>query len=138
MSPTHSLLVTERDHERLQRVLDVYSDGANAENAEALAWKLQGAQLVPSDAVPPDVVTMNSTVHVVDPLRGERLELTLSYPQDARGVPGRVSVLAPMGSALLGLRVGDDAELPLPRGGTRRIRVAAVRYQPESSGHLHL
>ena len=137
-SSTHPLLVTQRDHERLQRVLDVYSDGANAEHAEALAWKLSSAQLAPSEAVPPDVVTMNSTVLVEDETRGEELELTLSYPQDARGAPGRVSVLAPVGSALLGLTPGERVELPLPRGGTRRLKLVAVRYQPEAAGHFHL
>ncbi|RKH92520.1 GreA/GreB family elongation factor, partial [Corallococcus sp. AB038B] len=63
---------------------------------------------------------------------------TLSYPKDSRSAPGRVSVLAPVGVALLGLSLGQRVELEVPGGRRRRLRVVAVPYQPEAAGHFHL
>ena len=68
---------------------------------------------------------------------GEERELTLVYPRDADGQPDKVSILAPVGSALLGLRIGDTIEWPVPGGRTIRLQVLSIRFQPEAAGELH-
>lgn len=138
MTQERPLLVTETDLERLQRVIELHSGGRNAELVEMLDHELARAQVTSSQDVPPDVVTMNSTVVYEDQETGTRREVTLCYPQDARSDEGRVSVIAPIGSALLGLSVGQSIKWPVPGGRTRTLRIVAVPYQPEASGHFHL
>jgi regulator of nucleoside diphosphate kinase len=134
----HTLAVTELDLERLRRVLDLHGNDAHAEHTEALEWKLSKAHVAAPESVPPSLVTMNSTVVFEDEGRGEFQQVTLSYPKDARSGPGRVSVLAPVGIALLGLSSGQRVELEVPGGRKRRLRVVDVLYQPEAAGHFHL
>ena len=138
MTQERHLIVTKTDLERLQRVLDVHGSGRNAELAELLEQELTRAEVMSAQEVPADVVTMNSTVVFEDEETGARREVTLCYPQDARSDEGRVSVLAPVGSALIGLSVGQSIEWPFPGGRTRTLRIVAVPYQPEAAGHFHL
>jgi regulator of nucleoside diphosphate kinase len=104
----------------------------------ALEEELGHAVVVDSTTVPSDVVTMNSRVWFEDLDTGEQLEITLVYPSDADVDQGKVSVLAPVGSALLGLSVGQSIEWPLPGGKSRQLRVVSVNYQPEAAGDLDL
>ncbi|MBL0694365.1 nucleoside diphosphate kinase regulator [Comamonas sp. JC664] len=138
MTSEQSLIVTETDLERLRQVVDHNGGGRTAEFAEALDAELTRARVVASEAVPPDVVTMNSTVVFEDEQSGERREVTLVYPRDASSDNGRISVLAPIGSALIGLSVGQSITWPLPGGRSKRLRIVAVPYQPEAAGHYHL
>ena len=85
--------------------------------------------------MPADVVTMNSTVRLAF-AEGRERELTLVYPREADGRADRVSVLSPVGSAMLGLHVGDAIAWPAP-GGAIELRVRAIAYQPEAAGDLH-
>ncbi|MBZ4417236.1 nucleoside diphosphate kinase regulator [Myxococcus sp. RHSTA-1-4] len=133
-----SLIVTETDLERLRSVIDHQGGGRMAELAEMLDGELSRARVVASEAVPPDVVTMNSTVVFEDEQTGERRQVTLVYPRDARSDEGRISVLAPIGSALIGLSVGQSITWPLPGGRSKRLRIVEVPYQPEAAGHYHL
>lgn len=96
------------------------------------------AQVTGSNEVPDNVVTMNSRVQFEDLSTREHGTVTVVYPQDADSVNGKISVLSPVGAALLGLTEGDEAELPLPRGQIRRIRIESVLYQPEAQGHFAL
>jgi regulator of nucleoside diphosphate kinase len=100
---------------------------------EALRHELERAIVVSSEAVPPDVVTMNSRVLYVDETTAERRLVTVVYPAEADASEGRISVLAPVGAALLGLSVGQAIEWNFPDGSRRRLRVEDVSYQPESS-----
>ncbi|HEX5747400.1 MAG TPA: nucleoside diphosphate kinase regulator [Archangium sp.] len=138
MTHERRIIVTETDLERLQRVIEQYSGGRNATLAEMLDLELARAEVTSSQKVPPDVVTMNSTVVFEDEETGARREVTLCYPWDARSDEGRVSVLAPVGSALIGLSVGQSIDWPMPGGRTRTLRIVAVPYQPEAAGHFHL
>ncbi|QRN95640.1 nucleoside diphosphate kinase regulator [Archangium violaceum] len=138
MSKERHIIVTETDLERLQRVIELHADGRNAELAEMLEQELARAEVTSSQDVPPDVVTMNSTVVFEDAETGEIRRVTLCYPKDARSDEGRISVIAPIGSALLGLSVGQSIQWPVPGGRTRTLRIVAVPYQPEASGHFHL
>ncbi|MCP3103637.1 nucleoside diphosphate kinase regulator [Myxococcus sp. K15C18031901] len=138
MTSEQSLIVTETDLERLRQVIDHHGGGRMAELAEMLDAELSRAEVVASETVPPTVVTMNSTVRFEDVQTGEQREVTLVYPKDARSDDGRISVLAPIGSALIGLSVGQSISWPLPGGRTKQLRIVAVPYQPEASGHYHL
>lgn len=131
------IVVTELDLERLERLIALQRRRETSACA-ALDEELSHAEVVASDEVSPDVVTMNSRARFVDEDLREELEVTLVYPHDADPAQGRVSVLAPVGAALLGLSVGQSIEWRLPRGATRRMRVSAVVYQPEAAGDLHL
>ena len=96
-----------------------------------LRQELDRAFVVSSALVPADVATMNSQVRYVDETTGERRTVTLVYPQDAGASSGRVSVLAPVGTALLGLSVGQAIEWDFPDGSRRCLKLEAVLRQPE-------
>lgn len=130
------IVVTSRDFERLDNLLASLPAGALPDGS-ALKSELDRAEVVEPEQIPPDVVTMNSTVRFKFAESGEEFRLTLVYPKDAQGEPDRVSILAPVGSALLGLAVGDEIEWPMPRGGISTVRVIKVSYQPERAGELH-
>ena len=85
--------------------------------------------------MPPDIVTMNSRIRLTDLDSAEELVYTLVYPAEADYAAGKISVLAPVGTALLGERVGNEIVWDVP-GGTRRLRIEELLYQPESSGDL--
>lgn len=126
------IVITRVDLTRLRRVLASPAlQGDDA--AEALAEEIDRAEVVDPTALPPDVVSMNSTVRLCERASGREYELTLVYPGDALG-ENCVSVLAPVGSALLGLAVGREIEWPLPGGRTARIQVLGLPYQPEAAG----
>jgi regulator of nucleoside diphosphate kinase len=138
MSQEARIIVTETDLERLQRVIEQHGGGRNAELAEQLEQELARAEVTSSQDVPPDVVTMNSTVVYEDAETGSRRVVTLCYPKEARSDEGRISVLAPIGSALIGLSVGQSIAWPMPGGRTRTLRIVSVPYQPEAAGDFHL
>ena len=129
------LLLSRLDCERLEALLD--GPLAAGLDTRGLAAELERAEVVEPAQMPADVVTMNSVVRVRDEESGEERELALVYPRDADGGADRVSVLAPVGSALLGLRGGDAIDWPMPGGRSARLRVLSVRYQPEAAGDLH-
>ena len=87
--------------------------------------------------MPPHVVTMHSTVKFSIHETGKDFCLTLVYPRDAGNTENAISIFAPVGSALLGLSVGDELAWPVPGGGSMTVRVAQVTYQPERAGDLH-
>jgi len=127
--------VTHDDLERLTDLLERRKLSRRDDRLRAaLDEELSHARVVDSSELPPDVVTMNSDVRFEDVDTGETFEARLVYPDQADVDRGRVSVLAPVGAALLGLSVGQSIRWPLPRGGTRHLRVVAVTYQPEAAG----
>lgn len=130
------LTVSSLDLERIEALLEMPAH-RHFPGLDALRAELERAAIVEPDEMPADVVTMNSTASVVDTATGDAYELTLVYPREADGDPGKVSVLAPVGSAILGLRVGATIQWPMPGGRQLALRIAAIRYQPEASGHLH-
>lgn len=138
MSKSRTIYLTRSDVERLTRLIEIHGAGRETEACAALEEEIGRATIVDSTAVPPDVVTMNSRVSFEDMDTGERLEVVLVYPHEADLDQRRMSVLAPVGSALLGLSVGQSIDWPVPNGATRRLRVVAVTYQPEASGRFDL
>ena len=129
------IVLTSRDLQRLEALLGELPPNSFP-GKTALEAELERANIVEPEQIPPDVVTMNSTVRFALTDSGKEFSLTLAYPKDA-GHSDRISVLAPVGSALLGLSVGDELAWPTPGGGTATVRVIAVLYQPERSGELH-
>ncbi len=130
MTERPSLYLTQGDLERLSQLLDKQG-GRYAKLEEEIAR----AAVVPREDIPRDVVTMNSRVVFENETTRERREVELVYPREADIAAGKISVLVPVGSALLGLRVGQSIEWELPSGEKHRYRVIDVPYQPESSGN---
>jgi regulator of nucleoside diphosphate kinase len=113
------------------------SNYRGSHHLEQLQAELERGELVAPHDVPPDVITMNSCVCLVDLDTGEEMTCTLVFPEDADIDQNRISVLAPIGTAMLGYSVGDTIEWPVPEG-LRRIQVKEILYQPEAAGDYHL
>jgi regulator of nucleoside diphosphate kinase len=122
----------------IDRIRTAMVSGLSSGPLTLLQEEIGRAQVLPQTAIPPDIVTMNSRVKILDASSGQIKELTLVYPKDANPDAGRVSVLAPIGSALLGLRIGQTIDWPLPGGRIKRITPVELCYQPESAGDFHL
>ena len=137
MSTQPTITITTRDYERLEKLLDSLS-AEQYEKVEALADELGRADVVSPQAVPAGVVTMNSRVKFTVLSTKKSFTYTLVYPQDMDGSADKISVLAPVGSALLGLTVGQEIEWTLAENKTTRVRIDSVEYQPEDSGDYHL
>lgn len=127
--------VSERDIDRLRTLVEQYAAGRDATAAEQLEAELERAVILPVDAVPRDLVTMQSRVHFQDET-GKRRDLRLVYPWEADPSKGRVSVLAPVGAALLGLSVGQTIDWPLPSGRTAKLTIVDVLHgeTPDEDG----
>ena len=120
-----AITVSSLDMDRLEALLDKLPQ--NFPGRDALEAELDRA----------DVVTMNSTVRFSLQGTENSQTLTLVYPKEVDGSPDKVSVFATVGTALLGLRIGDTFELPSPTGKVVTVKVEAITYQPERSGELH-
>ncbi|KAF1686445.1 nucleoside diphosphate kinase regulator [Pseudoxanthomonas broegbernensis] len=131
-----SLIISSRDMARLEALLDSPVLSRHPA-ALALMDELNRAEVLPPEQMPANVVTMHSQVECEDAATGEQHVLTLVYPNEADVEKGRVSVLAPVGSALLGLSVGQTIDWQAPGGRPLKLQVKAVRYQPEAAGDLH-
>jgi regulator of nucleoside diphosphate kinase len=133
MMTRRQILVTRDD---MARLLELVSRGRVAlrrdqQHLEELERELERAEVVAPEDVPPDAVTMHSTVSVRDLDTDTKEIFTIVYPAQANTATKRISVLAPVGTALIGYRAGDVIEWAMP-GGTRRLRIEAVLFQPEA------
>jgi len=133
MSLSPPITITRLDLQRLEKLLDSLEDYGPA--AEALERELERAEVVGLDEVPSGVVTMNSTAHCREEASGKEYHLTLVYPHEA-GAEGTVSVLAPVGCALLGLSVGQTIDWEVPGGKRLKLTLLGVDYQPEAAGEV--
>jgi regulator of nucleoside diphosphate kinase len=128
------LTVSSLDVVRLERLLESEAY-RKLPGMDALRSELERATVVEPAEVPPGVVTMNSTVRFVDDDTRSTFELTLVYPENS-GASDKVSILAPVGSALLGLSVGQSIAWQVPGGRRLQLRVLEVVHQPEAAGQL--
>ena len=129
-----TIIMTDADHEELSeaiRAMDKLSERGRLEMSP-LAAELARAEIVDAREMPSDVITMNSRAELLDLGTRERMEFTLVFPIDADIEASKISILTPLGTAMLGYRVGDEFEWVVPYG-LRRLRVIAVRFQPEAS-----
>ncbi|QEF97840.1 Regulator of nucleoside diphosphate kinase [Stieleria maiorica] len=130
--PLKRIIITKADHDRLEelflsRVADAFR---NKPYLDDLRGELNAAQIVDPGDVPADVITMDSTVRLRDMKAKETETFTLVYPDEANVVEGKLSVLAPLGTAILGCRVGDLVRRQVP-SGMGRWRVEDLLFQPE-------
>lgn len=127
------LIMSERDARRLEALVASPAASGSA-TARQLEDEIARADIRAPGDIPADVVTMNSDVVCVDESTGVERTLRLVYPEAADAEAQHVSVLAPVGAALLGLAVGQSIDWPMPGGRTARLRVVRVPYQPEAAG----
>lgn len=129
MSRNPRILISRSDFDSLQRLLEQHGDGRDASLVDRLDQELARAAV--AEQLPPGVVAMNSTVVFEEEETGTRRQIKLCYPKQARAEAGCISVLAPIGSALLGLSEGQRIEWEVP-GGRRRLLIIEVLEQPRS------
>ena len=136
MNQSPNIVISSTDLQRLDALFQSQK-ATDSPDLKSLQDELLRATIVDSRDVPPSVVTMNSTVRFVIEPTGKEFELTLVYPKDVDHRPDRISILAPVGSALLGLSVGQQIVWPLPGGKAVTVRIIDVVYQPERAGNFH-
>jgi regulator of nucleoside diphosphate kinase len=139
MANQRAIYITKLDYERLTDLIHQFQ-GRQIEapkHLEQLEAELKRAKIVSPKKIAPDVITMNSTIRLKDTDTGEVFDYRLVYPQEADPENGRISVLAPIGTALLGFRVGDDIQWDVP-AGRRHLHVQEVLFQPEATGDFTL
>lgn len=132
---SRSIYITEADTKRLGPLIEALKN--SRDDIRALQSELESANVVSPADIPPDVITMNSKARLRDLDTGEQVTYTLVFPDKANADDGRISVVAPVGTAMLGHRAGDEFEWEVPAGSVR-FRVERVLYQPEAAGHYHL
>lgn len=136
MSNFPAITVSGLDYDRLMSLLDSVAN-QNLPSAEALEMELDRAEVIDPDKMPANIITMNSTAIVSDN-SGNKRRLTLVYPRDANFEEGKISILAPVGVAILGLSVGQSIDWALPNGENIKLKVIAIEYQPEAAGEMHV
>ncbi|MDR2332231.1 MAG: nucleoside diphosphate kinase regulator [Burkholderiaceae bacterium] len=130
------ITLSSLDVDRIEALLAAIPASAFPGKAELQA-ELDRADIVAPEEMPPTVVTMNSTVKFAIVETGKAFVLNLVYPRDMDGSADKISIFAPVGSALLGLSVGDELAWPGLGGKPMTVRVEQIVYQPESAGELH-
>lgn len=128
------ILMTEKDLLRIKHVLSFQ----NSQEYENLDIELDRAKIIADNEVPPDLVTMNSKIKFLNIQDNKEMVITLVYPSDANFSEGKISVLASLGSALIGLRVNQQINWMFPDGKTKTLKILEVLYQPEADGKWHL
>lgn len=136
MNTRPEITISSLDADRLYKLIESLPKSSFVGKAE-LESELARANLVAPEEIPPTIVTMNSTVKFVIESTRDEFELTLVYPKDIDTSGKKISILAPVGSALLGLSQGDEIEWPKPGGGFFKVKISEVIYQPERAGELH-
>ena len=134
-----NIYITAQDMDRLRDLLRTTKDpfGKDRPHLEILRAELDRVKIVTLEALRADVVTMNSTVRVRQGKSDHTALVTLVFPEHADPETNRISVIAPLGAALLGYRVGDRVSFNVPTG-TRTCEIVEVVYQPEAAGDFYL
>ncbi|MEZ5107020.1 MAG: GreA/GreB family elongation factor [Draconibacterium sp.] len=127
--------ITELDHLRLSKEVIIARNEKNIElkNLEMLAHEIKRAEKVDSKAITPEFITMNSVVKVENLETNKIMTVKIVYPKEANFKKGHLSVFSPMGSALLGYKVGDTVQFEAPKG-IIEIKILSIDYQPEANG----
>ena len=133
------IYITQFDLSRLRELLQVGLSFAerDRESLESLQEELDRAHIVEPTAIPHDVITMNSRVRLKDLETNEENVYTLVFPSEADLSQQKISVLAPIGTAILGYRIGDTVEWRVP-AGVKTMRIEDILFQPEAEGHYQL
>jgi len=132
------VVITDADFDRLRHLVDSPRyRGVQSSAMATLKEELGRGRIVAPNSVPKGIVTMRSQIKVRDMKSDETQTYTLVYPEEADINEDKLSVLAPLGRALLGSKVGQVVEFDAP-GGTRKLKVEKILYQPEAAGDYHL
>jgi len=133
------IVITEFDLERLQELIEEMQEQPSRDNRylDELSEELLRAEVVAPEEIPPQVITMNSRVRLQDLDSKAELEYTLVFPPEANLDQGKISVLAPVGLAMIGYRVGETISWKVP-AGLKRLKVKKILYQPEAAGDFHI
>jgi regulator of nucleoside diphosphate kinase len=136
---TANIYVTEPDYNRLGALIEKTREGngVDREYLNKLEAELDRAEIVAAQDIPANVITMRSTVRLKDLVSGEENTYSLVFPTEADFSQGKISVLAPVGTAILGYKSGDTIEWTVP-SGLRRLKVDKIIYQPEAAGLFDL
>jgi regulator of nucleoside diphosphate kinase len=133
-----SITISSFDKKRLLGLIEEWeADPHDRAHIDDLAEELERANVLEPQAIPGDVVTMNSRLLLTDADTGEQKRITIVFPGMANADEGKISVLAPLGTALLGYRVGELVEWNVP-SGLRRFQIDAIEYQPEAAGEYRV
>jgi regulator of nucleoside diphosphate kinase len=133
------IFVTEKDKKKLEKLFSstIGFRSRDLKTVKDLLNELNRAEVINEEDIAESVITMNSTVLVEDLKTKKDYTYTIVYPEDADSSKNKISILAPVGTALLGFRAGDIIEWEVP-AGKRRLRVKRILYQPESAGRVLL
>jgi regulator of nucleoside diphosphate kinase len=139
MAKQRSIQITQLDYDRLTELITEYKSRhiESSKHLQQLEDELKRGKIVSPKKISADVITMNSTIRLKDMDSGEMFDYRLVYPQDADPENGQISILAPIGTALIGFRVGDDIYWQVP-AGQRHLYIEQVIYQPEAAGDFTL
>ncbi len=140
MATKDKIYITEFDLRRLKELIKYAKESWDKRmipHLEELDEELERAEIVRPEEIPPDVITMNSTFRLSDLDTGDEGIYTLVFPPKADSSNGKISVLAPIGTAVLGYRVGDVVEWRVP-AGRKTFKVEGLLYQPEAALNYHL
>ena len=139
LEKTANIYITEPDYNRLSALIEKTREGNGVDRQylNKLEAELDRAEIVDAEDIPANVITMRSTVRLKDLVSGEENTYSLVFPTEADFSQGKISVLAPIGTAILGYKSGDTIEWTVP-SGLRRFKVDKIIYQPEAAGHFDL
>jgi regulator of nucleoside diphosphate kinase len=139
MPGTNKIYISEFDLKRLKGLIKFAEerwDKRVLKDLEELDEELDRAEIFKPEEIPTNVITMNSTFRLIDLDSGEDFVYTLVFPAKADSGNGKISILAPVGTAVLGYRVGDTVEWNVP-AGLKKLWVKEIVYQPEAAGDYH-
>lgn len=130
----NTIYITKNDHKKL---VDLISEKwPNDDYDQALLAELNRAEIVESASIPSDVITMNSLINFTDMQNSESFEYWLVFPEEANIAQNKISVLSPIGCALLGYKIGDIIDLKIP-AGQKQLKVEKILHQPEAAGNFN-
>ena len=133
-----TVYITESDLARLRMLIqEANPQSRDKRHLQELAEELEQGEVVSPTEIPDNVITMNSKVRLKDMDTGEEVIYTLVFPHNADIQRQKISILAPIGTALIGYRAGDIIEWNVPVG-VKRLKVEEILYQPEAAGDYHL
>lgn len=131
------ILITELDYIRLSQLIGIAKIEKSAElkNLEVLAREIKRAEKVDSKKISSEFVTMNSVVKILNEETKKQMTVRIVYPKEADFAKGNISVFSPLGSAILGYKIGDTVLFDAPKGKVR-ISIQEIDYQPEANGNF--
>lgn len=134
------IVITAEDRDRLKKLIAKereFGKAGDSPELKALEEELNRASVVLSEQIPPGTITMNSEFLLMDMDSGEETTYRLVYPENADFLENKISVIAPIGTAMLGYNEGDEIQWQVPSGSVH-LKIKKVIYQPEAAGDFGL